>query len=283
MMQRAKRHTLFKIVDGSDEPLRLCHKHGFLPFSAFHKSSLTRGIYDCSLCVKASRLNYYNSAHGRSVKCAAEIRRREGVNLTAEVYSDVVNAWGNMCFVTGAKAEDRASAVTLIIADPENPFSVTNCAPCARPKARELCWKIPSSMLAEWKTRFTYIQNSAVFAEPAPPASAILVEISKEEHAEPAAEEPAEPAAVEPAEPAADVAPADTLDFTTIHCTEAAATPVTVNTAEPRCVVQPTAAPFGGLYKKGCIPVRRDDAALLAVGRARYLASIKKMMCNKSC
>ena len=201
-------------------------------------------------------------------KCAAEIRRRESVGLTAETYAAVVSAWGGTCFLSELKAEDRDSAITLIVADPAKVFSVTNCVPCARKHARELAWKLPPYLLGDWRAQAAQVHNSAIFAqpseEPAPPPAAPVVVLEPTATAEESELEPT--AAVEPAA----VTPAGPKDATAV--------PAPVPAPEPRTLWQPkVAAQPGGLYTKDCLPVRRDDAALLSVGRARFLAAKQRL------
>ena len=156
MAARTPRSCLLKFVEGSAEPLRLCHACGFLPMASFYASSVKRGIYDCKSCIKKGRGDYFHTPHGRNVFCAAEIRRREGIAFTAGDVAEVLERYGGVCFVSGkrssgAKAAGALPCLTLIKCAKDQPFSVGNSVPCCRSMARTLGWQLPPHLIGAWK------------------------------------------------------------------------------------------------------------------------------------
>ena len=229
-------------VEGS-QSLRLCHEHGLLPASDFHKSSINRRIYWCKQCVctrttrwacapSASaaprpRLASYRAERPpaavcryfyehRSGYCAAEVRRREGVYVSATDIEAIAQRYGDACFVTGMKANGQRRAahekglkscpppsLTVIRADPALPFSVEdNAVLCTRVTARLLNYTLPPHLLAVWRARKEATpQAEQEQREPAVLQLTTPAAVAKELPAAESAQQ--QPAALQPTAPAA--------------------------------------------------------------------------------
>ena len=173
---RAPRSSLHLFVEGSAEPLRMCHTHGkYMKLERFHGSSVKKGVYECKECVCKNRNEW--SRRNRDKLCAAEIRKREKVEFSAADYNTVISKFGDKCFITKKKAtgEKKASGadaapptLTLIRADRSKPFGVDNCAPACRRIARKAGWTLPPHLRAAWREIAARGEAPPAFSEVTP-------------------------------------------------------------------------------------------------------------------
>jgi len=156
---------LVEQVQGDGETTRTCTKCGELPLSRFSHWAMSISMRICKDCYRVSMFEKRKSEKGRAVTCSLEIRKRYQNDMTAETYSKVVEAWEKTCIVTKRRYNGSMTTdITLITADASAPFSVLNCAPCGRKKARELNYVFPTAKLAEWRLRAKQVHRKPVFS-----------------------------------------------------------------------------------------------------------------------
>ena len=126
-----------------------CRNCGDLPRSSFHCSSLRLKIHLCKGCVQLKNRTYFKAAKDTTL-LEWRLRRRLAGRLDKLSRSQLASIFGSLgrqCYITGLPGP-----LTLMLADPDLPFTSGNAVPVLTTLGRALP-HLPHEALLRWRAR----------------------------------------------------------------------------------------------------------------------------------